>query len=34
MVYSYLRKTAPIDFDQRIEDEENEDVMASFLSVH
>jgi multidrug efflux pump subunit AcrB len=33
IVYSYLRKTAPIDFDRRIEEEENEDVMASFLGV-
>jgi multidrug efflux pump subunit AcrB len=33
IVYSYLRKTAPIDFDRRIEEEENEDVMASLLSL-
>ncbi len=30
IVYSFLRKKAPVDFDQRIEEEQNEDVMASF----
>jgi multidrug efflux pump subunit AcrB len=33
IVYSYLRKAPPIDFDRRIEEEENEDVMASLLSL-
>jgi multidrug efflux pump subunit AcrB len=33
IVYSYLRTAPPIDFDRRIEEEENEDVMASLLSL-
>jgi multidrug efflux pump subunit AcrB len=32
IVYSFLRKTAPVDFDRKIEEEENEDVTAAFLS--